>query len=236
MCQSQPHPCWSQRTDHVDAFRFNTGVRDTKTEPVAAQLAILSSPYLLFITYYLLFNPAFCDFNWLNVIYSQLLKLLSLLVWLNVLNCTATFLSITFLIWKTDILYHTENLCQTALTISPCVHDDDNVSVAEVERGKTNRFYCRGFQTMDTVQWNYIPDNGQDLSAGSCGPLNSNPQCSPGSLAPTFTASRTSNTESVMTVDPTTTSGSSAVMVGTFGCRTSRDVATVACQMDLISG
>ena len=110
------------------------------------------------------------------------------------------------------------------------------MAVAEVERGKTSRFYCRGFQTTDTVYWRYVPDNGEEASAGSCGPLNSNPQCSPGALAPTFTASRTSNTESVMTVDLTlNTCGSNAVSGGTLGCRTSTDAATVNCKMDLIS-
>ena len=121
------------------------------------------------------------------------------------------------------------------MTISPCVDDGGNVAVAEVERGKTSRFYCRGFQTTDTVQWNYIPDNGQEVSAGSCGPLNSNPQCTRGALPPTFTASRTSNTESVMTVDPTTTNGENTVGGGTLGCKTSPPNALDTCKMDLIS-
>ena len=122
------------------------------------------------------------------------------------------------------------------MTISPCVDDGGNVAVAEVERGKTSRFYCRGFQTTDTVQWGYVPDNGQDVSAGSCGPLNSNPQCTRGAVAPIFAASRPSNTESVMTVDPTlTTSGNNVVSGGTLGCKTSTDAATTTCKMDLVS-
>ena len=118
-----------------------------------------------------------------------------------------------------------------AVSLSPCVNQ-----FFEVKEGETtNRLTCRGLTSQDTVEW-----FAKGTAVGSCPPLSagsSSDSCipAPGAFGEVFHASRTSNAESVLSVDPVVHGSTAVERGGSLECRIAGgSVPYPSCQMDYV--
>ena len=118
-----------------------------------------------------------------------------------------------------------------ASSVSPCVNQYFEVKEGE----RTNRLTCSGLTSQDTVDW-----FAKGSSAGSCPPLSagsSSDSCTPtrGVFGEVFRPSRTSNTESVLNVDPVVHGSTVVEKGGSLECRIYGGIKPIpSCQMDYV--
>ena len=114
------------------------------------------------------------------------------------------------------------------MTLSPCGSDN----TAEVVQGKTdNTFTCSGLGSGQQVVWTLLYQTFS-FSAGSCPAVSSGGSCAGGELGDAFTPSRTSSTESTLTVDATRLNNVVVIQLGTLKCADTSNEAS--CQTDYV--
>ena len=114
------------------------------------------------------------------------------------------------------------------VTLSPCGSDN----TAEVVRGKTdNIFTCSGLGSGQKVEWRLLHQTSV-YNAGSCPAVSSGGSCAGGELGDAFTPSRTSSTESTLTVDVTRLNNVVIIQLGTLKCEDPSNEAS--CQTDYV--
>ena len=114
------------------------------------------------------------------------------------------------------------------MTLSPCGSDN----TAEVVQGKTdNTFTCSGLGSGQKVDWKLLYQTFAYI-AGSCPAVSSGGSCTKGNLGTAFTPSRTSNTESTLTVDATRLDNVVVVQSGILKCADTSNEAS--CQTDYV--
>ena len=129
-----------------------------------------------------------------------------------------------------DYYFHCQCGIHTCVgvTLSPCGSDN----TAEVVRGKTdNIFTCSGLGSGQKVEWRLLYQT-YVYNAGSCPAVSSGGSCTRGAAGAAFTPSRTSSTESTLTVDATRLNNVVVIQLGTLKCADTSNEAS--CQTDYV--